>query len=154
VDVADKLRYHLAMQSAYLTVPQAAAELSMSPDGVYKLIKRGKLPAIRRSERGMRISRVALAAYIRRLQRGEAAAAPAPEARVDVDQLLAEFERKTGLSPREWERRREAREIEDSAENMRLTIRALGLLAAEKQQRTGRTDSGRELRRRPAVSSR
>ncbi len=59
------------MQSAYLTVPQVAAELDMSPDGVYKLIKRGRLPAIRRSERGLRVSRVALAAYLRRLRQSE-----------------------------------------------------------------------------------
>jgi excisionase family DNA binding protein len=124
------------MESAYLTVPQVAAELDMSPDGVYKLIKRGKLPTIRRSERGIRISRVALAAYLRRLQQGEVSDALEQEVSMDVGQLRAGFERETGCSPREWERRWKAQEIEDSAENMRLMIRALGLLAAEKQQRS------------------
>jgi len=142
------------MQSAYLTVPQVAAELDISPDGVYKLIKRGKLPAIRRSERGMRISRVALAAYLRRLQQGEAPDTQAQEVDMDVDQLRAEFERETGISPREWERRWKAQKIEDSAENMRLTIRALGLLVAESQQRSNHADPVRKPQRRPAIHSR
>ena len=45
--------------------------------------------------------------------------------------LHTEFERDTGLSPREWERQWKAEKIEDSAENMRLTIRALTLNLAE-----------------------
>jgi excisionase family DNA binding protein len=157
------------VQSAYLTVPQVAAELDMSPDGVYKLIKRGRLPAIRRSERGLRVSRVALAAYLRRLRQSEVGLPQAgvlkgevanvragdgarqsevelgqgevpqdepsdtraQDASVDVAQLRAEFERETGLPPREWERRWRADELEDTAEHMRLAIRALGLLLAE-----------------------
>lgn len=138
------------MPGAYLTVPQVAAELDMSPDGVYKLIKRGRLPAIRRSERGLRVSRVALAAYLRRLRQREvgrrvggvlqgdaavdvsdAQAREEGEANANLAQLRAEFERETDLSPHEWERRWKADELEDSAENMRLAIRALGLLVAE-----------------------
>jgi excisionase family DNA binding protein len=131
------------VQSAYLTVPQVAAELDMSSDGVYKLIKRGRLPAIRRSERGLRVSRVALAAYLRRLrqsevglQQGEVSQSEVSNARaretsLDVDRLRAEFELETGLSPREWDRRWTAHELDDTAEHMRLTIRALGLLVAE-----------------------
>lgn len=118
------------MQTAYLTVPQVAAELDISMDGVYKLIKRGKLPAIRRSERGMR---VAFDAYQRRLRHGETPSMSTPEPNAEMDGLRAEFERDTGLSPREWERRWKAEEIEDSAENMRLLIRALTLHLAEQQ---------------------
>jgi excisionase family DNA binding protein len=144
------------MPGAYLTVPQVAAELDMSPDGVYKLIKRGRLPAIRRSERGLRVSRVALAAYLRRLRQREvglreggvlqgdvavdvpdAQAREEGEANANLAQLRAELERETGLSPHEWERRWKADELEDSAENMRLAIRALGLLVAEQRQRSG-----------------
>jgi excisionase family DNA binding protein len=153
------LRYLVVMGSAYLTVPQVAAELDMTPDGVYKLIKRGRLPAIRRSERGIRVARVALAAYLRRLQ-GEVSDARAQEVnpqelsmdvdRLNVDRLRTEFERETGLSPGEWERRWKADKLEDSAANMRLAIRALSLLAAEQQ----RLDSGQEPRRRPAAHSR
>ena len=122
----------MTMQSAYLTVPQVAAELDISNDGVYKLIKRGKLPAIRRSERGMRVSRVAFDAYRRRLRNGETPPVVSiTESNTEANGLHAEFERDTGLSPREWERRWKAEEIEDSAENMRLTIRALTLHLAE-----------------------
>jgi len=156
VDKADSLRYPTVMQGAYLTVPQVAAELDMSSDGVYKLIKRGRLPAIRRSERGLRVSRVALAAYLRRLRQGDASDARAQElgtreVGLDMDLLRTEFERETGLSPREWERRWKAHELEDTAEHMRLAIRALGLLVAEQQQRSG---SERESRGRPVTHSR
>jgi excisionase family DNA binding protein len=123
----------MTMQTAYLTVPQVAAELDISTDGVYKLIKRGKLPAIRRSERGMRVSRVAFDAYQRRLRNSETPSVSTPELNTEMDGLHAEFERDTGLSPREWERRWKAEEIEDSAENMRLTIRALTLHLTEQQ---------------------
>ncbi len=121
----------MAMQNAYLTIPQVATELDISTDGVYKLIKRGKLPAIRRSERGMRVARVAFDAYQRRLRHSETPATPTPKPNIDVDLLNAEFERETGLTPRTWERRWKAGEIEDSAENMRLAIRALTLNLAK-----------------------
>jgi excisionase family DNA binding protein len=125
----------MIVQTAYLTVPQVAAELNISTDGVYKLIKRGKLPAIRRSERGIRVSRISLDAYQRRLHRGETPNAPTRESTAELDDLHAEFEPDTGLSPREWEHRWKAEEIEDSAENMRLTIRALTLHLAGRQER-------------------
>jgi excisionase family DNA binding protein len=128
----------MTMQTAYLTIPQVAAELDISTDGVYKLIKRGKLPAIRRSERGMRVSRVAFDAYQRRLRHGETPSVSIPELSIQMDGLRAEFERDTGFSPREWERRWKAEEIEDSAENMRLTIRALTLHLAEQQKSADR----------------
>src|SRR5450759_2026554 len=120
-------------QAVYLNVSEVAAELDISTDGVYKLIKRGKLPAIRRSERGMRVSRVAFDAYQRRLRHGETPSVSIPELNVEIYGLHAEFERDTGFSPREWERRWKAEEIEDSAENMRLLIRALTLHLAEQQ---------------------
>ncbi len=46
--------------------------------------------------------------------------------------LRADFERETGVSPEEWERRWKADKLDDSSENMRLTVRALGLRAAER----------------------
>ncbi len=127
------------MQTAYLTVPQVAAELDISTDGVYKLIKRGKLPAIRRSERGIRVSRVALDAYQRRLHNGDTPSAFTPKPNAEMNALHTEFERDTGLSPHEWERRWKAEKIEDSAENMHLTIRALTLNLAEQQNRQNTT---------------
>jgi excisionase family DNA binding protein len=137
----------MTMQTAYLTIPQVAAELDISTDGVYKLIKRGKLPAVRRSERGMRVSRVAFDAYQRRLRHGETPSVSIPELSIQMDGLLAEFERNTGFSPCEWERRWKAEEIEDSAENMSLTIRALTLHLAEQQKPADRQNTVREPRK-------
>ena len=136
------------MQSAYLTIPQVAAELDITTDGVYKLIKRGKLAAIRRSERGMRVSRAAFDAYQRRLRNDDATPSVAPsELNSEPDGLQAEFEHDTGLTPREWERKWKTREIEDSAENMRLTIRALTLRLAEQQRPAGRRRTARKARK-------
>ena len=136
------------MQSPYLTIPQVAAELDITTDGVYKLIKRGKLAAIRRSERGMRVSRAAFDAYQRRLHNDDGTPLVAPsELNSELDGLQAEFEHDTGLTPREWERKWKAQEIEDSAENMRLTIRALTLQLAEQQRPTGRRRTARKTRK-------
>jgi excisionase family DNA binding protein len=121
------------MPSPYLTISEVSAELEISKDGVYKLVKRGKLPAIRLSERGMRISRLALDAYKRRL-RGEQPLLHSSldyESAENAEQLRDEFDHQTGMTPQEWDRRWRANEIEDSADNMQLTIRALALLLAE-----------------------
>jgi len=136
------------MQSAYLSIPQVAAELDISTDGVYKLVKRGKLPAIRRSERGMRVSRAAFDAYQRRLRDGETTPVSTAEANVEIERENAEFERDTGCSPREWEHRWKTEEIEDSAENMRLAIRALTLQLAEQQQAPARHTAGKPRKTR------
>lgn len=116
------------MSSPYLTASEVAGELGISTSGVYKLIKRGKLPAIRRSERGMRVSRLALEAYRRRLQPGGSSLHPIKYSDKSLDEARAEFEAETGMSPAEWERRWQAEQVEDSAENMRLTVRAMSLL--------------------------
>jgi excisionase family DNA binding protein len=139
------------MQSAYLTVAEVASELGISKDGVYKLIRRGKLPAIRRSERGLRISRLALDAYQRRLQDGGVRLPPIEHRSASLDELRVEFERETGLSPAEWEQRWKADQIEDSAENMALAIRALGLLLYA-QDEHGQPDGRADQRaQRPAA---
>jgi excisionase family DNA binding protein len=116
-------------ESPYLTAAEVAAELGISRHGVYKLIERGRLKAIRRSERNLRVSRLALDAYRRRLN----AETPAVEVveSVDVGAALVAFERETGMSPAEWERRWKSDRLDDTAENMRLTMRALALRAAQ-----------------------
>ena len=81
------------------------------------------------------------------------------EVDLDVDRLRAEFERETGLSPRAWERRWRADELEDTAEHMRLAIRALGLLSLSGSLRfragsRRRSGSEQDTRRRPAAHSR
>lgn len=123
------------MQSAYLTASQVAAELNISTSGVYKLIDRGKLPAIRRSERGLRVPRVALDAYKRRLQGKGPSVPPAVISTATLEEARAAFERETGLAPAEWECRWKAERFEDSPGNMGLAIRALGLLLREADER-------------------
>lgn len=103
-------------------------------DGVYKLIQRGKLPAIRRSERGLRVPRIVLDAYRRRLETGPASV-PIIAGDETHEQLLLAFERETGTPPGEWTRSWRAGQIEDSAENMHFMIRALGLLLHEQESR-------------------
>jgi excisionase family DNA binding protein len=116
------------MEARHLTVAEAAAELEMTNDGVYKLIKRGKLEGVRRSERGLRVPQAALAAYRRRL---------ADRSRVlsieitGTSRDVAAFHAAARASPAEWQRRWKADEIEDTFDNMILTIRALVLLAAQ-----------------------
>lgn len=116
------------MLSPYLTASEVADELGISKSGVYKLIQRGRLPAIRRSERGMRVSRLALEAYQRRLQ-GRGLDIPRVHySNQSLKDMLVDFEAETGMNPAEWERHWKAEEIEDSAENMSLAVRAMSLL--------------------------
>ena len=122
-------------------------ESDITTDGVYKLIKRGKLAVIRRSERGMRVSRIALDAYQRRLHDDMATSTLPPEQHIELAELQAVFENDTGLTPREWERKWKAQEIEDSAENMRLTIRALTLQLAKQQRTAARHRTTRKTRK-------
>jgi excisionase family DNA binding protein len=123
------------VQSAYLTVSHVAEQLDISTSGVYKLIQRGKLPAVRRSERGLRVPRIALDAYKHRLQSRGSSVPPIAVATTTLEESRAQFERETHFSPAEWERRWKAEQIEDSAENMALAIRALGLLLREEDER-------------------
>ncbi len=116
------------MEGRYLTVAEVAAALEMTNDGVYKLVARGKLPAVRRSERGMRIPQAELAAYQRQL--AERVRTVSIELRTTPGAVAA-FEAAAGVSAAEWQRRWKADEIEDTVDNMILTIRALVLLAAE-----------------------
>jgi excisionase family DNA binding protein len=112
----------------YLTVAEVAAELEMTNDGVYKLIRRGKLEGVRRSERGLRVPQEALAAYQRRLaKRPHTVSIELTSA----SHARADFEAATGVSAAEWRRRWKADEIEETVDNMLLTIRALVLLVAE-----------------------
>jgi excisionase family DNA binding protein len=140
------------MQFPYLTASEVAEELGMSTDGVYKLIKRGKLPAIRRSENSLRVSRLALEAYQRRLQDGNIDMPPIEYSNTTPHELRAEFEQETGLSPSEWESRWKADQFEDSAENMNLAIRALSLLLHERgEQQPAENRHGDPRERRTAA---
>lgn len=120
----------------YLTVAEVAAELGMSTSGVYKLIRREKLGAFRLSERKLMVSRIALDAYRRRLKHGP----PEPPAlvveHVDLATRLRRFRDATGSEPDEWVEAWKSDRIEDTAENMRHLIQALGILAEQREQAT------------------
>lgn len=118
----------------YLSVAEVATELGMSTSGVYKLIQRGKLRAIKRSERGTLVPRIALGAYRRRLKYGPPPPPPLVVEHVDLATLTQEFRDATGAEPEEWMEAWKADRIEDTAENMRHMIRAFGILAARKEQ--------------------
>jgi len=120
--------------TSHLTVPEVAGELEMSSDGVYKLIRRGKLKAVRVSERKTYISRLALDAYRRRLN-GEAPDTQRPRSTASVDELRLEFERETGYSPEDWIAEWKRERIEDSAKNAQTLVRAVGLRAEPRSRR-------------------
>lgn len=113
-----------SVQTEQLTVPQAANELGMTPDGVYKLIQRGKLQAVRTSARKTRITRDALDQYVRGQQATlERFAVPV----TDYDTLHQQFVERTGLTPEQWLARWKRDEIADTPENMTLVVRAVAL---------------------------
>ena len=110
-----------------LTIPEVAARLQMTPDGVYKLIQRGKLKAIRISERKTRIPPAALAEYEAATQAWvdrylEESAALA------VDNPEESFTAATGRTPETWLAAWKRDEIEDTAENMQLLAHAAALV--------------------------
>ena len=120
--------------TAYMSVAEVSAELGISTSGVYKLIQREKLAAIRRTERGIVVPRIALDAYRRRLEHGPPAPPPLVMEHVDLETRVQSFRDATGTEPEEWMEAWKADRIEDSAENMRHMIRALGILADRKDQ--------------------
>src|SRR5437660_10724271 len=103
--------------SPYLTVAEVASELRMSDDGVRKLIRKGKLKALRLSERRTIIPRAALGAYQRRVG-GEAEVQFQMPELGDPGKLAELFERATGYSPEAWLLAWKHEELEDSSENM------------------------------------
>jgi excisionase family DNA binding protein len=115
-------------EEAFLTVTEVAAELGMTRDGVYKLVRRGKLKAVRRSERQIYVSRLALAAYRRRLA-GEAPDTTLLAGEMSFAELLSRFKSDTGRAPGEWLEDWKADRIEDSPENARRAVRAVALHA-------------------------
>ena len=109
----------------YLTVPEVAETLGISTDGVYKLIRREKLPALRLSERGVRVSRWALDAYRESLNGGPDVSLP--DDTFDQEEQLSAFRDRTGMSPEDWVAGWKSDSIADSAENNALLMQALAL---------------------------
>lgn len=110
-----------------LTVAEVAKELGISDDGVRKLIRRGRLRASRRSAHQTRVSRLALAAYRAEINRP---IEPMQVIYVDsLPDLLSDFVADAGMDPAAWTDRWRAGDFEDTAENMALLVRAVGLEA-------------------------
>lgn len=126
----------------YLTPAEVAGELGMSADGVRKLVRRGKLKAIRRSERQILISRAALEAYRRRINGESPARFELPEIG-DPTELRAQFAMATGQTPKAWLEAWKKDEIVDSAANMALMVHASALRAHELRGRQDGRPGGR-----------
>lgn len=112
--------------TGFMTVEEVAVELDISASGVYKLIERGKLKAIRRSERGVRVSSIALDAY-RRALNAPPVQPERPRLSITRERLVERFEEHTGMTAFEWLAAWKRDEIEDSPEHMRCTMAALAL---------------------------
>lgn len=112
--------------SPYLTVAQVADVLGMSASGVHKLIQRGKLPALKLSERGTRVARWALDAYVDSLN-GRGPDTSLPSDAFDLDRLRARFEKDSDMTPEGWVAAWKRGEIEDSPEGSTRLVRALAL---------------------------
>ncbi len=113
-------------QTVNLTVPQVGERLGMTPDGVYKLIQRGKLDAVRFSARKTRVSQEALDAYIAQHQATVQRfrdRTPTGDPRV----LRERFLEQTGQTPEQWLAAWKRDEIADTAENGQLLVRAVAL---------------------------
>ena len=111
-----------------MTIQAVAERLQVTPDGVYKLIQRGKLEAVKISERKTRIPASAFERYMRAIQ-GRADAYLEAQEIVEPDVARQRFEEMTGMSATEWLDAWKRDEIEDTAENMELLVAAAGLRA-------------------------
>ena len=115
-----------------LTVTEVAEQLQMTTDGVYKLIQRGKLDAVRLSERKTRIPAASLARYTAATQAWVDRYLDS-QPTVDLDLLRTDFTNETSLSPEDWVATWKRNELDDTAENMQLLARAAALHKAPSQ---------------------
>ena len=102
----------------------------MTDDGVRKLIRKGKLKALRLSERKTIVPRAALEAYQRRVAGHSGRVTFQMPELGDPVELAHRFEAATGYSPEAWLLAWKRDELEDRAENMELMVQASALRAA------------------------
>ena len=134
-------------QTLNLTVPQVGERLGMTPDGVYKLIQRGKLDAVRFSARKTRVSQEALDAYIAQHQ-ATVQRFRDRTPRGDPRVLRERFLEQTGQTPEQWLAAWKRDDIADTAENGQLLVRAVAL-----REDTGAPAPGGDLSLRPVRPS-
>jgi excisionase family DNA binding protein len=116
---------------SYLTVRETAEALGVTPGEVDDLIRIGELPSAVHGNHSERlISRAAVEIYARHRLRGGPRREDRGAAGAGKDRL-GEFERDTGLTPKEWQRRWDAGDLDQTAANMALSVRATGLLLTE-----------------------
>lgn len=116
-------------EQTLLTIPDVAERLQMTPDGVYKLIQRGKLESVRLSERKLRVTEAALQRFNDR-QNARVDEYLRQQRVGDPDELRAEFVRRTGSTPEEWLAAWKRDEFDDTPENMALLVHAAALRSA------------------------
>ncbi len=132
LDVLYKPRYDVPMSIAddtYLTVPDVAARLEMTTDGVYKLIQRGHLASVRLSARKLRVPAAALQTYLER-EAIEVKALRGTDEASDSAKLRDEFITRTNSTPEAWLEAWKQDQLEDTPENMELLVRAVALRGA------------------------
>ena len=114
----------------YLTVNQVAEHLRMTPDGVRKLIKSGKLTALRVSERKTLIPTAALHAYQRKL-RGESSTIAIVEDERTLSDLSEDFEHRAGMSALAFLASFKRGKVARTAESLELVSQAASIAAAQ-----------------------
>ncbi len=113
----------------YLRVPAIAERLGKTTSHVHRMIREGKLAAVRKSAHDTRVPIWALDAYVASIQ------TPTPAVPIEfvgdsLSDAISAFEGETGMNPKQWIVAWKRDEIEDSVVAMTHTIRALGLVAA------------------------
>jgi excisionase family DNA binding protein len=114
-----------------LTVAQVAEQLKMTPDGVYKLIRRGKLPAQRVSARNTLVRADDLAEYVASLNARAGQLRSGSGEGVDLER---EFEAAHGMAPEAFVAAFKAGHVEDSSLAMASLARAAALVAGRAAQ--------------------
>ncbi len=110
-------------ETDYLTVPEVAQCLGMTPDGAYKLIQKGKIEAVRLSERKLRVPVAACDRYTVELQR-RINRDFANHKLASADVLRRDFIAEVGPTPEAWLAAWKRDEIEETVENLEILVRA------------------------------
>ncbi len=110
-------------ETDYLTVPEVAQRLGMTPDGAYKLIQKGKIEAVRLSERKLRVPVAAFDRYTVELQR-RITRDFANHSLATADVLRRDFIAEVGPTPEAWLAAWKRDEIEETVENLQMLVRA------------------------------
>jgi excisionase family DNA binding protein len=117
----------------FLKPSEVARRLSVDRSTVYRWMDDGTLPSVWVGPQSRRIPAGALEVYLQRRQPGgeererSEIAELIKQVSSSTSQASSEFEHETGMSPNEFSDRWRQSDIEDTAENTRLALRALAL---------------------------